>query len=98
MNKKDEKLLALKKIISYGLLNIRRYGANGDARQCEVEADHIHNLPSVLFDFDDGSFFYYWEVEKPIYEKYTKKNDRGMFEESWEELERHYFSLTQKKS
>jgi hypothetical protein len=39
---------AVLNIVRVGLLQIRNRASLGEARYCEIEADHLHNLPSVV--------------------------------------------------
>lgn len=34
---------------------------------CANEADHLHNLPSLLSNYSPGLLRDYWEVERPAY-------------------------------
>jgi hypothetical protein len=42
-------------IVKIGILTIRATGAS-DAKQCFVEADHIHNLPALLKNYSPDCF------------------------------------------
>ncbi len=57
----------LREILGVGLLRIRSAGSAGDAGRCAVEADHIHNLPSLLADYSIDRLRYYWEAERPTF-------------------------------
>ena len=42
----------LLEILGWGLVVIRLQGWEGQAARCAVDADHLHNLPSLLADYD----------------------------------------------
>ena len=44
---------AYRRILYLGLLLIREAARMGDARLCEIEADHLHNLPALLNEPDE---------------------------------------------
>jgi hypothetical protein len=49
----------LLKILSHGLLRIRALGYEGNAKACAIEADHLHNLPSLITNFESERLSYY---------------------------------------
>jgi hypothetical protein len=77
----------LQAIITTAVLRIRAAGWGGDAQRCAVEADHIHNLPGLLTDYSTDGIRYYWEVEKPSYERAVPAADLAAFRPLWDELE-----------
>jgi hypothetical protein len=74
-------------IIRTAALRVRTLGWSGDARRCAVEADHIHNLPDLLIDYSAEGLRYYWEVEKPSYERASSPSELAAFRSLWDELE-----------
>jgi hypothetical protein len=53
------------KILQMGLLQIRACGWQNDAATCARQADHLHNIPTLLTDFSPERLLYYWQVERP---------------------------------
>jgi len=54
----------LLQILHEGLLRIRSAGWQSDAAACARDADHLHNLPSLLANYSPDRLRYYWEVER----------------------------------
>lgn len=54
-------------LLTWGLLAIRASACRGDTRLCKIEADHIHNLPSLLDEQNDQRHRYYIENEREHY-------------------------------
>jgi hypothetical protein len=73
-------------ILRIGLLHIRESGWQNDAVACAAQADHLHNIPSLLTDYSPELLLYYWQVERP------HVNDTNpmwtAFHPLWESLER----------
>jgi hypothetical protein len=81
-------------ILQWGLLDIRNHGWGGDAARCAVEADHLHNLPALLTDFQPEALKYYWEVERPLFIEKSSAEEVTHFEELWDELSHHVSRVT----
>src|SRR5690242_1843553 len=56
-------------ILKLGFMFIRGAGYHGDHRYCEVEADHLHNVPSYIAGGDAANHLYYLSKEVPLYLK-----------------------------
>jgi hypothetical protein len=54
-------------ILKLGLMFIRGGGYHGEHRYCEVEAEHLHNVPSYIAGGDAGNHLYYLAKEVPFY-------------------------------
>ena len=54
-------------ILHYGLINIRDAAYQNNTHLCEIEADHLHNLPKLVFEEDLFQHKYYFEKEKELY-------------------------------
>ncbi len=67
MNNSAEVSDILLGIVELATLRIRAAAWSGDTRRCEVEADHIHNIPALLRNFSTEALQYYWEVERPSF-------------------------------
>jgi hypothetical protein len=48
-------------------MRIRGAGYNGDHRHCEIEAEHLHNIPAYIADGDAAHHLYYLTKEVPFY-------------------------------
>ena len=57
---------AVVEILQYGLIAIRNH-ARANPRYASVEADHLHNLPSLLKAPSVDALRYYFEAERPEY-------------------------------
>ncbi len=55
---------ALTALLEKGLLRIRGEAAKGEMESCRVEADHLHNIPRMLLDYQPGPLRYYWDAER----------------------------------
>jgi hypothetical protein len=59
---------AYERVLSIGLLAIRDVAARrGQADVCEVEADHLHNIPSLLDETNEHRHVYYAVHERGLY-------------------------------
>ena len=58
---------AIANILKASLLRIRLEGAMGNHKICEIEADHVHNLPDLLLNFSDHLLAFYYNVERKAY-------------------------------
>src|ERR1051326_7351653 len=84
-------------VIAIGILRIRSAGWAGDAALCAIEADHIHNLPHLLQHFSDDLLKFYWEIERPAYERHIAAHSKSSeipldtvrFHQVWQEIERY---------
>jgi hypothetical protein len=72
-------------ILQKGLLRIRALGWSGNSAACASEADHLHNLPSLLSNYSPELLRYYWEAEKPGYCS-RGDGDPKAFAPAWERL------------
>ncbi len=79
----------LLEILKIGTLRVRQAGWAGDARRCAIEADHLHNLADLLLAYSPALLSFYWEVEKPAFEKTSSDEDLALFRPLWEELQSH---------
>jgi hypothetical protein len=50
-------------ILKLGLSRIRGTGYHGDHRYCEIEADHLHNIPGYVAGGDGANHLYYLTKE-----------------------------------
>jgi len=87
MNCPNEIAAIVLEILEQSMLNIRSAAHQGDTEQCFQEADHVHNLPSLLASFSEEKLKYYWTVERPIYMKRSKGNYAISFAAPWEMLQ-----------
>jgi hypothetical protein len=64
MNERDRIYV---QILHFGLLALRNGSSNGNLRYCQIEAEHLHNVPSLIGEPNDRRHDYYLDVEKPSY-------------------------------
>jgi hypothetical protein len=58
---------AYAEILRWGLLAIREAAYAGKTKLCEIEADHIHNLPSLLDEPNEARHHCYVVQERAYY-------------------------------
>ena len=86
--------LAFLKLLTDTLLHIRTEPDN--AKLCLAFSDHMHNVPSLLAEFDAARLAYYWEIERECFIRALKRIDRMppvSFETSWQLIEAEYLKL-----
>ena len=77
----------LLKVIQTGILRIRAAAWAGNNDQADLEADHIHNLPDLLARYSIQKLDYYWNVERPCFERaITGLSQDSQLAELWERL------------
>jgi hypothetical protein len=84
-------------ILQVGLLRIRAAAWASDFPRCELEADHLHNLPDLMKNYSTERLQYYWEAERT---SFIEKGSRTVFydpvyENLWERLRPFVKSLPQ---
>jgi hypothetical protein len=82
----------LSELIGVGLLQIRTAGWAGEANQCAMIADHLHNLPRLLEAFTHDGLEYYWEVERSQFRGPADEETLREFEPLWDRLEPYVLS------
>ncbi len=83
-------------ILQAGLLRARAASWASDLRRCELETDHLHNLPELLKNYSPERLRYYWEAERASFIEQGSRAglyDRG-FESLWERLRPYVESLS----
>ena len=81
------------RILNHGLHRMRDAAFAGDFRHCEVESDHLHNIPSYVALGDHANHLYYLAKEVPFYLSQADLKDEGnlfhlrMYISLWQELE-----------
>lgn len=58
---------AYAEILRWGLLAIREAAYAGKTKLCEIEADHIHNLPDLLNEANEARHHCYIGQERSYY-------------------------------
>jgi hypothetical protein len=76
-------------LLERGLLRVRSLAWSGRADLCAVEADHLHNIPSLLSDYSEEKLRYYWEVERPCFIEQMPPDQLVAWEALWEPLRPH---------
>jgi len=71
MNELDEIYL---QILRDGILTIRSLAAGGDRERIFAEADHIHNLPTLIGNANHQLHLYYAQIERPCYLEWLKNH------------------------
>ena len=74
----------LLEILYRGIVSIRM-GAR-DPVYCFSEADHLHNLPSLVRDYHPDLLLNYWDVDRPCYLDAVPGAASSWMAECWEQL------------
>ena len=80
-------------ILARGIDRIRGAASRGNARHCEIESDHLHNIPSYIVSGDTANHLYYLAKEVPFYLQQANMKDEGnwllldFYIPWWQELE-----------
>ena len=69
-------------ILHWGLLAIREAAYVGKTRLCEIEADHIHNLPSLFNEQNEKRHHYYIGSERQYYLEQLERHGEHEFREN----------------
>jgi hypothetical protein len=69
---------SLLSILKYGLLNIRYYASGKNLERCVIEANHLHNIPSLLENFSVKLLKFYIDIEV---REYVRETDNQVLEE-----------------
>ena len=85
----DEVARVALEIIRNAVLSIRVAGWQHDVEYCALEADHIHNLPSLILSYSKEKLEYYLNIERPCYVDKIKERSGNpeAFRAQWEKLE-----------
>ena len=83
-------------ILRLGILRIRNLSRQ-DADFCFLEADHLHNLPSLLLDYSQERLDYYWYAERVSCLKWLPAEQTQGFEPLWQSLG-NYVTLPKKQA
>jgi hypothetical protein len=54
-------------LLARGVVAVRNYAYSGQMALCEVEADHIHNIPSLLEETNELRHRFYIVQERGLY-------------------------------
>jgi hypothetical protein len=90
MSRRDEIYL---RMLDFALVTMRNYAQDWPAGYCVVEADHVHNLPSLVGETNEARHVYYLRDERAIYLERVDRTRPGIdfllarYEELWTELE-----------
>lgn len=80
-------------ILRWGLVKIRDAAAMGWVSYCGVEAEHLHNIPSLLGETNEHRHIYYLDTEKSLYLERVDRTLPGVdftlrrYDSLWQELE-----------
>ena len=80
------------RILEHGLLRLRDAGLLGMVEYCAIEAEHLHNLPSLIGETNERRHEHYFENERMYYLKRVNRSvplldfTLRRYEECWQEL------------
>lgn len=87
----DSRQGAYLEILHHGLLSIRNSAWSKRAELCGIEADHLHNIPSLFDEANEARHLYYIDAERAGYleslqrlgmTEYLKSSHRN-YDEPW---------------
>jgi hypothetical protein len=61
------RLQAYLDLLHRGLVQLRNFAHGGNAELCRIEADHLHNIPSLLYEDNEHRHEYYIRGERGLY-------------------------------
>ena len=64
---KQPRQQAYLQLLERGLVAVRNHAHGGKITLCEIEADHIHNIPSLLDEPNETRHEYYIVGERSLY-------------------------------
>lgn len=70
-----------------GLLRIRAMEGSQKHQRCAIEADHVHNLPNLLVNYEPELLDYYWNAERVFFVQRSTDVSTAAFEPLWSDLE-----------
>ena len=84
---------AFHELLRYALIFIR--SECNDSKFVFAHSDHVHNVPTLLSDFQPERLRYYWEVERPCFIRNLPEGRKPpeRFEAIWVTIEREYLRL-----
>jgi hypothetical protein len=80
-------------ILGHGLQRLRDSALLGMIEYCAIEAEHLHNLPSLIGESNERRHEYYFEKERPFYLERVDRSVPGIeftlrrYEECWQKLQ-----------
>lgn len=80
----DEIADILLRITGYGIVFARECG---DMKRAAIEADHVHNLPELVRNYQPRNLRYYWRAERERYIRQSPNVGNTIFVGLWAELE-----------
>ena len=54
-------------LLDHGLVMVRNFAYGGQLDLCRIEADHLHNIPSLLGESNEHRHVYYIVQERGLY-------------------------------
>ena len=89
MTERDE---IYRQILHIGLNELRDAAVNGRIQYCAVEAEHLHNIPSLIGEPNELRHDYYFDAERAYYLERVERSEEiefmlGRYAELWQQLE-----------
>lgn len=87
--------IAFLDLLTNTLLKIRSECDNPEV--CLAFSDHMHNIPSLLAEYQEEKLVFYWEVERDCFINALSRINRippAMFEEPWNIIKTEYLKLS----
>ena len=54
-------------LLHHGLVLLRNFAHEGDVALCRTEADHLHNIPALLYEDNEHRHAYYIRGERGLF-------------------------------
>ena len=83
----SELIKQLLNIMELGIVNTRYFLENNDCASGIVEANHIHNIPSLIGNFSYELLAFYLDIEVREYRQKASSQLLAGFEKNWQVLQ-----------
>jgi len=85
---------AIADLLRNGLLLIREKAIT-DPAACEIEADHLHNLPTLLENHSLDLLRYYYNIERQDYLSRCRSEPAEVYMVSWQMISAYLDEIAQ---
>lgn len=88
-----ERDLIYVEILRFGLISLRNHAVPGGFDYCAIEAEHLHEVPSLIGEVNEGRHEYYLRGHRQYYLERIDQSEESLgfvlrrYHELWPELE-----------
>jgi len=76
-------------LIYMATIRIRAAASNENARQCGIEASHIHNLPDTLKNYSEDRLMHYYRIDMRTFVTESEGVNISSFQPLWNKLAKY---------